>query len=55
MIARQFLPLLYALQLLKFQYFQIGYLPDEVDTAMAQVEARHIHSAPQGSWSAFDS
>jgi hypothetical protein len=39
MIARQFMPLLYALQLLKFQYFQIGYFPDEVDIAMAGGEA----------------
>jgi hypothetical protein len=51
MIARQFMPFLYALQMLKFQYFQIGYLPDEVDTAMAQVEA--VHGAI-GGWCAFD-
>jgi hypothetical protein len=52
MITRQFLPLLYALQLLNIQYFQIGYLPDEVDTAMVQVAA--VHGAG-GEWRAFDS
>jgi hypothetical protein len=52
MIARQFMPLLYALQLLNIQYFQIGYLPDGWTFAMARVEALH---GARGSWCAFDS
>jgi hypothetical protein len=45
------MPLLYALQLLKFQYFEIGYFPDEVDIAMARVGP--VHGA-RGGWCVFD-
>jgi hypothetical protein len=54
MIARQFMPLLYALQLLKFQYFQIGYFLGGVAPQWRGLQALHSKISQQGSWRAFD-